>query len=221
MDTSGDSALSIILDLVVLMLGLQVAFRLPPVNRRFPIVALIATVIVGVPSLLQYVFPVIGDVLSRRPALERSGQWWRVLTALLAQDGGPAAAIFNLVVVAVVVALGERAWGRWKCIVLFLGPSLALNLLALAWDARGGGSSFASDGLLLSLCALGVLTVRRRVVDLCAATALLCGIALVIASDAHWLAMVLGAVLGVCFAYPRWRRGRLISGSAPPIRVNN
>lgn len=201
MDTSGQSTLSIVLDLVVLVAGLQVAIRLPARNRTFPIVALVATVVIGIPSLLQFAFPAIGDALSRKPALELSGQWWRVGTALLAQDGGLIGAIFNLLVVAVVVFFAERAWGRWRAVVLFLVPSLVLNLLAVVWNAPGGGSSFASDGALLSMCALGVLTLRRPLVYVCAAIAVAAGLVLIAANDAHGVAMVLGFVLGLAFGY--------------------
>jgi hypothetical protein len=203
MDTSGESALSIVLALVELAAGLQVAVRLPRANRRFPIVAVVATVLIGIPSLLQFAFPAIGDALSRKPALELSGQWWRVATALFAQDGGLVGAIFNLLVVAVVVFFGERAWGRWRAVVLFLVPSLVLNLLALVWNASGGGSSFASDGLLLSMCALGVLTLRRRVVYVCAAIAVAAGLVLILANDAHGVAMALGFLLGLAFGSSR------------------
>ena len=206
MDTTGESTLSIILDLVVLVAGLQVAARLRPVNRRFPIVALVATIVIGIPSLLQFAFPSIGIALSRQPSLEAHGQWWRVLTAIAAQDGGLIGAIFNLLVVAAVVTLGERAWGRWRTVVLFLGPSIVLNLLAVAWNAPGGGSSFASDGLLLSMCALGVLTLRRPLIIVCAGIAIAAGVVLVVANDAHGVAMVLGAGLGLGFGYGRRSR---------------
>ncbi|MEJ1229760.1 MAG: rhomboid family intramembrane serine protease [Galbitalea sp.] len=208
MDTTGESTLSIVLSLVVLASGLQVAFRLRPLDRKFPIVALVLTVLIGIPSLLQFVFPQITDALSRRPALELDGQWWRVLTAVAAQDGGLAGAIFNLVVVAVVTTLGERAWGRWRMLVLFLAPSIILNLLAVAWNAPGGGSSFASDGLLLSMCALGVLQTRvlqtrRLLFVICTAIPVAAGIVLVVANDAHGVAMLVGAVLGLLFGLSR------------------
>jgi membrane associated rhomboid family serine protease len=217
MDTSGESTLSIVLDLVVLIVGLQVAVRLPPVNRRFPIVALVSTIVIGVPSLLQYAFPAIGAALSRKPSLELSGQWWRVLTALLAQDGGLVAAVFNLIVVAVVVTFGERAWGRWRAVVLFLAPSIVLNLLAVAWNASGGGSSFASDGLLLSMCALGALKVRRPLVFVCSGIALAAGVVLIVANDAHGVAMVFGAALGLVLGFRR----KSAPVSRPPIHVNS
>jgi membrane associated rhomboid family serine protease len=202
-DTTGESTLSIVLDLVVLVAGLQVAARLRPVNRRFPIVAVISTLVIGIPSLLQFAIPSIGAALSRRPSLELHGQWWRVLTAIMAQDGGVVGAIFNLLVVAVVVTLGERAWGRWRTVVLFLGPSIVINLLAVAWNAPGGGSSFGSDALLLSMCALGVLTLRRPLVLVCASIAGAAGIVLVVANDAHGVAMLLGAALGLAFGFRR------------------
>ena len=206
MDTTGESTLSIILDLVVLVAGLQVAARLPPVNRRFPIVALVSTTVIGIPSLLQFAFPSIGIALSRQPSLELHGQWWRVLTAIAAQDGGLIGAIFNLLVVAAVVTLSERAWGRWRTVVLFLAPSIVLNVLAVAWNAAGGGSSFASDGLLLSMCALGVLTPRRPLIIVCAGIAIAAGVVLVVANDAHGVAMLLGAALGLGFGYGRRSR---------------
>jgi hypothetical protein len=205
MDTSGESALSIVLDLLVLVAGLQVAVRLPVQRRRFPVVALVLTVVIGVTSLLQFPFPPIGEALGRQPSLELHGQWWRVVTALMAQDGGPAGAIFNLLVVAVVTTFGEWAWGRWRMLVLFLGPSVVLNLLALAWNASGGGSSFASDGLLLSMCALGVVVTRRRLFVSCTAIALAAAVVLVVANDAHGVAMLLGAALGAVFALLRRR----------------
>jgi hypothetical protein len=212
-DTSGDGVANVILYLVVLVLFVQVGIRLLRVSRlprRFPIVALATTVVIGVPSLLQFAWPTVARSLARNPGLTiNHGQWWRVLTALLAQDGGLAGAVFNLVVVAGVTLLGEWIWGRWRTIVLFLLPSIILNLLAVwAWHASGGGSSFASDGLLMSLCGLALVTLRDRVALACSAAAVLIGVALIVfLDDAHGVAVLVGAALGVLFALPRLRRG--------------
>lgn len=209
MNTSGDGAANVVLYLVVLALFVQVALRLlraSSLPRRFPVVAVAATVIIGLPSLLQYVWPRIATTLERNPGLTlHHGQWWRVFTALLAQDGGLAGAIFNLVVVAGVTVAGEWIWGRWRTIVLFLVPSIVLNLLAiLYWNASGGGSSFASDGLLMSMCGLALLTLRDAVARICAAATILIGIALIVfLDDAHGVALLLGAGLGILFALPR------------------
>ena len=133
-----------------------------------------------------------------------------MFTAILAQDGGLAGAIFNLVVVAGVTLLGEWIWGRWRTVVLFLAPSIILNLLAVfVWHATGGGSSFASDGLLMSMCGLALVTLPDRIAIACATAAILVGVALVVfLDDAHGLAILVGAALGVLFALPRLRRSQ-------------
>ena len=216
MDTSGDGLANVLLYIVVLALFVRVALRLlraSSLPRRFPVVALVAAIVIGLPSLLQYVWPVIATTLERNPGLTlHHGQWWRVLTALLAQDGGLAGAIFNLIVVAGVIALGEWIWGRWRTVVLFLVPSIVLNLLAIVlWNASGGGSSFASDGLLMSMCGLALVTLRGRethdrIGRICAVIAVVIAVALaVFLNDAHGVAMLLGAALGILFAVPGLR----------------
>lgn len=212
MSTSGDGLANVIAYLVVLALFVQVALRLLRVSdlpRRFPLLAVITAIVVGVPSLLQYAWPGIATALRRNPEFTlHHAQWWRVLTALLAQDGGPVGGIFNLLVLAGVVMVGEWIWGRWRTAVLFLVPSIVLNLLAIvAWHASGGGSSFASDGLLMSMCGLALVTLRNTVARVCAAAAILIGVVLIVfLNDAHGVAILLGAGLGILFALPRIRR---------------
>jgi membrane associated rhomboid family serine protease len=202
-DTSGDGTANVVLYLVVLALWVNVVIRLLPTStlpRRFPLVALVFAVLIGVPSLLQFGMPQLTKALERIPSLTvHEGQWWRVVTALAAQDGGLPGAIFNLIVVIAVVTLGEWIWGRWRTIVLFLGPSIILNLLAIAWNQSGGGSSFASDGLLMSMCGLALATRRNLIAKLCAVVAVGIGVVLVVLNDAHGVAILLGAVLGVIF----------------------
>lgn len=211
MDTSGDGLPNVIAYLVVLALFVQIGIRLLRASgrpRRFPVFALVTTIVIGLPSLLQYVWPAITTALERNPELTLAhGQWWRVLTALLAQDGGLAGAIFNLVVVAGVTLLGEWILGSWLALVLFLVPSIVLNLLAiLFWNASGGGSSFASDGLLMSMCGLALVTLPDVLAKILAGITVLIGVALVaFLNDAHGVAILLGAVLGVLFALPRLR----------------
>ena len=224
MDTSGEGAANVVLYLMVLAIFVNVAIRLvrlSPLPRRFPWVALGAVVLIGVPSLLQFAVPGLGQALARNPELTlEHGQWWRVLTAVAAQDGGPAAAAFNLVVVALAVAVGEWTWGRWRTALLFLLPSIALNLLAIAWDRPGGGSSFAGDGLMFSVLALGALVGARLLRVLCAAAVVIAAASILWLNDAHGVAMLLGAVLGLLFGpglRRRWSPRRAVADyPAPP-----
>ncbi|QDZ15902.1 rhomboid family intramembrane serine protease [Humibacter ginsenosidimutans] len=222
MDTSGESLVSIIGQLVVLALFVNAGVRMLPSIRRFPWPALVLAVIIGVPSLLQFALPGLTDALARDPdATLRHGQWWRILTALLVQDGGPVAAVFNLVVVALALTLGTWIWGPWLAVALYLVPSIVLNLLAVAWGQSGGGSSFANDGLMFSVFALGLLIGTRDAarasqastisVRVCGAIGVLVAIVLVATGDAHGVAMLFGLVLGAAatpFAPSAGRRAR-------------
>jgi len=209
MDTSGDGTANVILYLVVLALFAQVVVRVMRewrVRPGVPWLAILLAVVIGVPSLLQFALPALGGALQRNPGLTlHEGQWWRVLTSVAAQDGGLVAAIFNLVVILAVVAVAQWLWGWWRALVLFLAPSIILNLLAIAWNAPGGGSSFASDGLLASIIALAMLVSRSRVVTWLGLAVIAIGIVLVAINDAHGLALLVGAVLGAAFALPRRR----------------
>jgi hypothetical protein len=207
-DTSGESIASIVGHLVVLVLFVNVGVRMLPAVRPFPWPAVVLSVLIGVPSLVQNWVPQLTDALTRDPnATLRQGQWWRILTALGAQDGGLVAAAFNLVVVALALTLGGWIWGRLLATALYLLPSIILNVVAVfVWHAAGGGSSFANDGLMFSVFALALLVGTRDarhpsprsivVVRVCACLATVVALVLVATGDAHGVAMLLGLVLG-------------------------
>ncbi len=219
METSGTGALSVAAQIVLIALFVNVGFRMLPASRPFPWLAPVVVVVVGVPSLLQGAFPVITETLARDPhRTVADGEWWRVLTALLAQDGELVAAIFTLVVVALAVTLGTWIWGPWLALALFLAPSIVLNVLAVLWNRPGGGSSFASNGLMLSICALAVVIgtgdARRpsrqatMLVRILGLVALAVGVVLTVAGDAHGVAMLLGFAFGLIAAWSRRHDGR-------------
>jgi len=209
-DTAGDSTLSIVLFLTVLALFAQVAVRLlraTDARRSFPWLAVVLGLAVGIPSLLQFAVPAVGDALRRNPRLTvQDGQWWRILTAVAAQDGGLIGAAFTLVVLVAVVAVAQWVWGWRMTLLLFFVPSIVLNLLAVfAWNAPGGGSSFATDGLLASLCGLALVSLRDTIGRLCAALVVTIGVVLVAADDAHGVAILLGALIGALLGLSRAR----------------
>jgi hypothetical protein len=210
-DTSGDSTTSVVVALVVLGAFLAAAPRMVRLSGRpirLPVLAIVLVPVIGVPSIAQYLgLPAIGDALRREPARTlHHGEWWRVLTALLAQDGGLIAAIFGLVVVAVAVTFSSWIQGSWLTLAIFLFCSIVLNLLAIGWGAVGGGTSFASDGTMLSVLALGLVQARNRIVMVAAILAIAGGILLVVVADAHGVAILLGAAIGAVHGLARRRR---------------
>ena len=234
MDTSGESVVSIVGHLVVLAMFVNVGLRMLPAERPFPWPALVFVVLIGVPSILQtWMTPVTGALARDPHATLAQGQWWRILTALGAQDGGLLAAVFNLVVIALALTFGTWIWGPWLAVALYLVPSIVLNLLAvLLWQAPGGGSSFANDGLMFSVFTLGLLVgtadashgtagtsapsraaASTASVRICAAIAVAVAVVLVAFDDAHGVAMLLGLVLGAG-AWLAFRRRPVTSRSA-------
>jgi len=211
-DTSGIAPWSITADLLLLALFGFVAVRLLRDGRRprpVPALTIAAAVAVGVPSLLQFAIPHLGRVLERDPAATlQHGEWWRPVTALLAQDGGLVAAVFNLVVVGAAVLVGEWSWGRVRTVIALLGTSLVLNLVALAWTSRGGGSSFASDGLMVALTVHAALRRDDQPLRIIAVIQVAIGVGLVVLNDAHGLAMLVGGAFGFLFAVPARASGR-------------
>ena len=135
MDTSGESVVSIVGHLVVLAMFVNVGLCMLPAERPFPWPALVFVVLIGVPSILQtWMTPVTGALARDPHATLAQGQWWRILTALGAQDGGLLAAVFNLVVIALALTFGTWIWGPWLAVALYLVPSIVLNLLAVHFD---------------------------------------------------------------------------------------
>jgi hypothetical protein len=200
-DTSGDSTASIVVSLVVIAAFVAAAPRMLRQSGRTirpPVLAIGLVVIIGVPSIGQYLgWPAVGDALRRDPQLTlQHGEWWRILTSLLAQDGGLVAAIFSVIVVAVAVTLSSWVQGPWQTLAIYLFCSIVLNLLAIGWGAGGGGSSFANDGTMLSVLALGLVIARDRIVMVAALVAIAGGILLLVLGDAHGVAILLGAVIG-------------------------
>ncbi|MEO6114930.1 MAG: hypothetical protein ABIP33_00975 [Pseudolysinimonas sp.] len=201
MDTSGSTTASIVVSLVLLGAFIASAPRMVRLSGRplrVPILAIVLVIVIGIPSIGQYLWwPAVGDALRREPNLTlHHGEWWRVVTSLLAQNGGLFAAVFSLVVVAVAVTFSTWIQGTWLTLAIFLFCSIVLNLLAIGWGAVGGGSSFASDGTMLSVLAIGLVMPRNRIVMVAAIVAIAGGILLVVLDDAHGVAILLGAAIG-------------------------
>ncbi|MFF0307913.1 rhomboid family intramembrane serine protease [Streptosporangium sp. NPDC004379] len=112
-----------------------------------PLVTAAAVAVTAVPSLLQFVLPALEPALRRDPAAVAGGQWWRLLTSLVTQDGGIAGTAFNLVTLAVVGCLAERALGPWRWLALYGAGAVCGQVAGMLWGTVGAGNSIAVCGL--------------------------------------------------------------------------
>ncbi|MEU3454498.1 rhomboid family intramembrane serine protease [Micromonospora sp. NPDC006766] len=111
---------------------------------------LTATVLTGTTAvnLWAAAAPSVMRALQRDPDGLSVRHWWRLASPLLVQSDGPAQLVFNLVTLAVFGVLAERALGRARWLVLYLGAGLLGQALGYAWEPPGGGNSVAVCGLV-------------------------------------------------------------------------
>jgi rhomboid protease GluP len=100
--------------------------------------------LVAVPTALQFVVPGLLPAFERNARLVGAGEWWRLLTALVVQDGGAPDATFNVLTLALVGSVAERRLGRARLVVLFLAGGIAAEVIALWWQPVGAGNSVAN-----------------------------------------------------------------------------
>jgi membrane associated rhomboid family serine protease len=115
---------------------------------RIPYVTIAALLIVGVPTLIQLtVYPDLLFAWQRDADAIAAGDWWRMGTALVVQDGLLVGAITNLVSLAIIGWIAERIYGHVGWIVLAAAGAAIGELVGLVEQPIGAGNSVAVFGL--------------------------------------------------------------------------
>ena len=163
----------------------------PPV--RFTWWALTLWLIVAVPSLLQLAMPQLLELGMRNADIVQHGQWWRLVTANVLQDGGLAGTLSNLSVLAVTLLIVGRVLPGRLAVPLFIVGGIGSMLLQL--DHPGAGNSMATLALLAGTAVIGILP--RLISILGLAAVIVIGVVLTVLGNEHGPAILLGLVLGV------------------------
>ena len=193
--------------------------------RRPPAAAVALWLIVAIPSLLQLAFPGLLHALQRDPdQIRQHGQWWRLVTSAVVQDGGVAGTVFNLVILAIVAVVAIRAWGSARGLIIFAIGVVGFDLATTsAWPSVGAGNSAATFTLAASVTGLAVVRVRHRVVVVLGTVTAGCGIILLALGDAHGSAvagaLVIGVLVGAISPPGSSRHDRLAPISSAPRRM--
>lgn len=165
----------------------------PPV--RFTWWGAIVWLVVAIPSVLQFVVPGLLELGMRNGDILRHGEWWRIVTGNVLQDGGVAGTVSNLAVLAVTLLLVGRALPGGVAIALFVVGGVGSMLLQLAHP--GAGNSMAT--LALVAAAAVIVTARKgvRVVSIVGTVVVAAiGVALTETGNEHGPALLLGLLLG-------------------------
>lgn len=113
---------------------------------RFPLVTAVVFGVTAAGALAQVAVPGLLAVLERAPA-GLHGEWWRLATALVVQDGGVFGTVSNLLFLALIGTAAEQVLSRTRWLVQYLGTGLAAELVGYAWQPVGAGNSVAVCGL--------------------------------------------------------------------------
>lgn len=193
--------------LAVMFLAGWFALRRPWADRRLPVPAMpgvLVWLVVAACSSVQLVWPVLGEWGGRDVAAIEGGQWWRLLTSMVLQDGGVLGTVFNLATLAISLWLLTPLLHGWQMPIGFLVTGLVGNLLTW-WvlGADGAGNSLATIALMMTGVVLAtrlarsdgpdLLVIRLAPLVLIAAAT----ITSVTLGDNHWLAVLIGIVCGV------------------------
>ncbi len=126
-----------------------------------PIAAIALWVLVAVASVIRLISPSLLDVFRRYPVRTRDGEWWRVLTSALTQDGGVAGTVGNLVMLAIVAIAAVRVWGWQRAVALFVVGQLLWGLFtSFVAPSVGAGVSGATFVMAASLAGLWTVVGR-------------------------------------------------------------
>ncbi len=154
-------------------------------------------VVTSAVTALSLFVPGMLTLLERTPAAA-SGEGWRIVTPFFVERGGAAEIALNLVTLAVVGTLAERAWGSRAWLVFYLFGGIVGEIAGLAWKPTGAGSSVAMLGLV-GACA--TLLLRRRpspALTVLGALILVAGVVLTFLRNLHG-PPILAEALAACF----------------------
>ena len=113
---------------------------------RWPSLTVALFAVTAAMNLAQFVGPSLLTRLERTPA-ELHGQWWRIVTSLFVQDGGPLGAASNLAFLLVLGVAAEQVLPRPRLLVQYFGVGMVSEVIGYLWQPVGGGNSIAICGL--------------------------------------------------------------------------
>jgi len=171
-----------------------------PPPARAVTATLTAIAAIATTSILQFAYPSVLMALRRDSTAVMSGEPWRLVTAILVQDGGIAGTIFNLAALLLVGAIAERLCGTRRWVVLFVVGALLSEIVALGWQPTGAGNSVANFSLAGAVCVWCLSRRAVRAVSAAALVSIAAAVLLLAMRDIHGAAFCIGGILGALLA---------------------
>lgn len=167
----------------------------PVASRRqvLPVLTIFIALLVAAGLLGQLVRPALLALLGRDAGAIRSGEWYRVVTALFVQDHLLIGGLFNIAMMVVVGRVAESRFGRLQWSLIYFGGGVLTELIAIRWQPIGAGNSIGYMGLAGALLVSTLVEARSLRPRLSGMAGLAIAIALCIRYDIHGAAVLIGA----------------------------
>ena len=176
---------------------LRVQSEADPGAGRLPCTTLLLLLIVGIPSILQFFFPGLLRLLQRDYARFVHGEWWRLVTSLVVQDGGVGGTVSNLVALALIGSVAERLWDGRKMLLIFLAGGILAQFIAFLWQPTGAGNSVGNFSLAAGVAVTALIGRSAQPAQILALLALVADGILLPLQDIHGAAALIGAILAI------------------------
>jgi membrane associated rhomboid family serine protease len=168
----------------------------PVQRRRLPVSSIMvigATVIV---TGVQFIYPDLLMALRRDPGAIRSGELWRLVTALFVQPNGISQCLANGFLTLAFMPAAERIYGK-NVLVVYFASGITGQIVNHFWKSGSGGSSTAIFGLIGSLLIYIILNRNhlRLPFAFIAGAGLFSSIGMLMSRDGHGVGLIVGALI--------------------------
>jgi membrane associated rhomboid family serine protease len=189
--------------------SLQTTSQHKPTSIRSLKGTILLLFLVGIPSVLQFFYPIMLDLWQRDFIRFVQGEWWRLVTPLFVQDGGLAGTAFNLIGLLLVGILAEQFWGSLMLLLIFFLGGVVGEIAGFAWQPVGAGNSVANFALAGSILTACLLRRPNRLVLSMTLLALSSYIVLIVLHDIHGPAAIAGMFLALVLSFLPQRKSEL------------
>ena len=184
-------------------------------THSVPAVTLLLVLVVTIPTTLQFFFPLLLVVLQRDSTRFVNGEWWRLVTPLVVQDGGMTGALFNLVSLFLVGSVAEQLWAKRDTLLVFFTGGIVGEMVGFAWQPIGAGNSLGNFSLAASIAIACLIRRSSRMVRIASCLALGADVVLLALRDIHGAAALAGAFLAFVLSQTWYRREQKSSEEEP------
>jgi len=170
------------------------------ITLRFPRITVVLFLMIAVPSTLQFIFPSLLTTLQRDPVRFFHGEWWRLVTPLLVQDGGIAGTVFNLISLLFVGTIAEQLWNSQEILLLFFVGGIVGEIVAFAWQPIGAGNSVGNFSMAASVAIMVFVRSSQQPARIASLLPIAAYMVLLAFKDIHGAASLTGVMLAFFLA---------------------